>query len=745
MNLSRVVFAILAAAVLSPASAQWPSWRGPLQSGVSTETGLVSKWSPEGESLLWKAPFTGRSTPVIDDGRVCAVGRTGEGITRQERTACYDAFSGELLWEHRFNVFHTTIPFNRVGWSSPAADPDTGNLYVHGVQGLLMCYDRDGKVLWSCSLTEEFGRISGYGGRNHTPVVDGNLVIISFLNASWGKQAIPRHRYFAFDKYSGEVVWISTPGGPPLDTTYSTPVVAQIAGRRLLVAGNADGAVYAMEVRTGRKVWGFGLSKRGLNVSVVVAGDRVYAAHSEENLDTTTMGRVVCIDGSGSGDVTASHELWRLDGCTAGYTSPIVHDGRLYIMDNSANLHCLDATSGEEHWAHNVGRVGKGSPVWADGKLFVPEVNGTLQILEVSDKAAAVLDSDQITMPDGRAAEIFGSPAVGYGNIYLATEEGLYCVGKGGSKSAVPAPVVTASLSQKALSHIQIVPAEVSLAPGETAQFRVIGFDDTGTPVSMTKTAMTKTDSDANSDLRWTLENLPGELTDGLFTAPAEKVIGDIKVALEDPTIQSRVRVRVLPSGDQTETFNTMNAEPGSNPSPSHWIGSGGGKFSVVDLEGDRVLLKGLAKRGLQRSNVYIGPPSMSGYTMQADIMGTQGKRNRPDIGLIAQRYTLDLMGNHQRLQVRSWAAGLRMATTMDFPWEMDVWYTMKMHVDIVNGEAIVRGKVWKREAAEPEQWTIIAHDPLPNLEGSPGLYGYSPTPVYYDNVMVSADEISSH
>ncbi len=723
--------AILAGAATTPAHAQWSSWRGPHQSGVSLETGLVDTWSVDGDGQLWKVPFTGRSTPVIVDGRVCALGRVGEGINRQERTACYDAFTGELLWEHRFNVFHTTIPFNRVGWSSPAADPETGNLYVHGVQGLLLCYDRDGEVVWSRSLTEEFRRISGYGGRIHTPVVDGDLVIVSFLNGSWGEQAVPRHRYFAFDKRSGDVVWISTPSGRPLDTTYSTPVVAEIDGRRLLIGGNADGAVYGIEVHTGRKVWGFGLSNRGLNVSVVVVGDRVYAAHSEENLDTTTMGRVVCIDASGTGDLTASHEVWRADGVPAGYTSPVVHDGLLYIVDNSANLHCLDAASGEEQWVHNVGRVGKGSPVWADGKLFVPEVNGTLKILGVSEDAASVLDSDEITTSDGRAAEIFGSPAVGYGNVYFATEEGLYCLGNGNDKPAVPASdVATAAVSPNPPTHIQIVPAEVLMSSGATARFEVRGFDDTGSPVSMSE----------DDNLEWALEDLPGSLDRGVFTATAGRSVGTIAVQLKGSSANSRARVRVMPSGDQAETFDSMSAEAGSNPAPASWIGSGGGKFSVVDLDGERVLMKGLAKRGLQRSNVYIGPPSMSGYTVQADVLGTQGKRNRPDVGLIAQRYTLDLMGNHQRLQVRSWAAALRMEKTIDFAWEMGVWYTVKMRVDTESGQAVVRGKVWRRDVDEPEQWTITATDPLPNRQGSPGLYGYSAALLYYDNVMVSAD-----
>src|SRR5574341_1024450 len=167
----------------------WPNCRGPNQNGASPETGLISTWSLNGENLAWKADFIGRSTPVIMNGRVYVIGRAGEGLKRQEQVACFDAQTGKMVWEHRFNVFQTTVPFNRVGWASLAGDPETGNVYASGVGGMFVCYNRDGKILWQRSLTEEFGRFSGYGGRTHTPVVDENLVIISFLNTGWGEHA----------------------------------------------------------------------------------------------------------------------------------------------------------------------------------------------------------------------------------------------------------------------------------------------------------------------------------------------------------------------------------------------------------------------------------------------------------------------------------------------------------------------------------------------------------------------------
>ena len=155
------------------------------------------------------------------------------------------------------------------------------------------------------------------------------------------------------------------------------------------------------------------------------------------------------------------------------------------------------------------------------------------------------------------------------------------------------------------------------------------------------------------------------------------------------------------------------------------------------EKDGNKILVKPPPVRGLDRSNVYIGPSTMKDYQIQVDLMGTRNKRKVPDMGLIANRYTLDMQGRHQRLQIRSWASDLRMAKTIDFAWETGVWYTMKMMVEIADDKAIIRGKVWRTGESEPAEWTITTEDPLPNREGSPGIYGNSPADIYYDNLKV--------
>jgi len=415
----------------SAAASEWPAWRGPNQTGVADETGLVSSWSRAGDNLIWKVDLVGRSTPVVFEGRVCTNARVGDALTKQERVGCWSAETGKSLWDRRLSVFNTTVPFSRVGWGSVAGDPDTGYLYALNVDGQLTCFDRDGKIVWRWRLGEELGRASGYGGRTSTPVIDEDRVILGLISSIWGDLGgAPRHRYIALDKRTGTVLWISTPGGNVFDlNTQAIPVVAVINGQRLIIDGNADGWVYALKARTGEKVWSFQLSKQAINTAVVVDGPMVYATHSEENIDENTMGRVVAIDGTGSGDVTRTHERWRVNELGVGFSSPLIHQGRLYVVDNSANLFALEAKTGKVLWQHSLGTVGKASPVWADGKIFITEVNGRIHILQPEASGVKTLDDELIEVAGGRAAEIYGSVAIAYKRAYFTTEEGLYCIG----------------------------------------------------------------------------------------------------------------------------------------------------------------------------------------------------------------------------------------------------------------------------------------------------------------------------
>ena len=75
-------------------------------------------------------------------------------------------------------------------------------------------------------------------------------------------------------------------------------------------------------------------------------GTTVYAAHSKENVDEPTMKQVVAIDATGQSEMTKTHEQWRAP-LEISFASPTAANGRLYVIDNAANLHALDATTGK--------------------------------------------------------------------------------------------------------------------------------------------------------------------------------------------------------------------------------------------------------------------------------------------------------------------------------------------------------------------------------------------------------------
>ncbi len=459
----------------------WTHWRGPTQNGVSPDTGLPAEWSPKkvgSGNLIWKQPFGARSSPLVLNGKVYIIGDAGDGEHEQERVACFDAKTGEVLWKHSFNVFHTDIVTDRVGWANLAGDPETGNVYAHGVQGLFFCFAADGKVLWSKSLTEEYGRITGYGGRVTSPIVVDDLVIIHFLNASWGDQGRGGHRFLAMDKKTGVVRWWSTPGGQPLDTIYSVPVTAWIGGEHQLICGGADGFVHGMRVATGEKLWSYQLSIRGINVSPVVdeASGRVYIGHSEENVDTNVQGLVVCLDAS---KVTGGKPtlVWKQVGIRDGYVSPVLHAGRLYVCDNEAKMFCLNAETGEPFWTFKYGRNNaKGSPVWADGKLYIG-VNDTFGILKPSETKCEFLSKVTFNRPDEIITAMAGSPAVADGRVYFSTSDETYCIGTKEAKAPMLFDRVAGRLwsGKEPLTAIQVEPADVVLAPGAAATFKIRG------------------------------------------------------------------------------------------------------------------------------------------------------------------------------------------------------------------------------------------------------------------------------
>ena len=398
----------------------WPEVRGPQRDGTSKETGLIDKWSPEGNNLLWRVPYGGRSAPIVMGNRIYLQNPSARGENLQERVMALDTETGKVVWEYKVNLFQSDAPPHRIGWASPAADPETGNIYALTGGAQVIALNPQGRLIWNRSLGEEWAAFTTHGGRTMSPLVDGNLVIVSAAISSWGTSANRAHRLVALDKRSGDIVYVSNPGGRPYDTAYAAPTIATINGMRQLIVGLGDGAIHSIKPQTGQKLWSFVAAKRAINTGVVVKGNSVIVSHGDENTENAAvpeLGMIAAIDGSQTGDIKTTQ--WAVRGVEMGFSSPLLDGDRVYQIDNGSHLKAFDVSTGKELWDLALGSSQKAPPVMADGKIYVGTDSGEFFIVrphpdrgEILSKVEMPLSKNSCCGSEGTSEQIYAGAAI---------------------------------------------------------------------------------------------------------------------------------------------------------------------------------------------------------------------------------------------------------------------------------------------------------------------------------------------
>jgi outer membrane protein assembly factor BamB len=709
----------------------WPEMRGPNRDGVSRETGLIDRWTLNGENFLWRVAHGGRSAPIVMGNRVYVQNPSARGDRLQERVMALDADTGKTIWEYKYNLFQSDVPPHRIAWASPAADPETGNIYALSGGAQVIALSRDGQLLWDRSLGEEFAAFTTHGGRTMSPVVDGDLVIVSAAVSNWGIHGNRSHRFFALDKRTGDIVYVSNPGGRPYDTAYASPLIATFNGQRLLIAGLGDGAIHAIRPQTGEKVWSYVAAKRAINTGVAVSGTSVFVSHGDENLDTNELGLIAAIDGSATGDIKTTK--WARKGTEFGYSSPLVDGTRLYQLDNSSTLRAYDTESGNPLWSLPLSLAQKAPPVLADGKIYVGTDNGKFFIIRPHADRGEILSD--VTLPnstnsccgsEGTPEQVLGGAAVSRGRIFFVSSDAVYAIGSKAAKTltgfAVDSPAVA---GQGAPAHLQVSPTEIVAVPGQKIALKARLFDAGGRFLR-------------EEPAVWSIEGLRGAVNNGALTIAPDSVDqgGTVRATVGALSGQARVRVtRALPIDETFESY-------ADGATPAGWVNTTTNRLVVGTLDGQKVLHKEPLDTIFKRARVFFGPTTLSDYTFEADVRSVERRRQLGDVGITAQRYSLVLYGASQRLKLEPWEPETTRTVTAPFAWKPDTWYRLKLRVaNVANGAVHVQGKAWPAGQPEPATWLIDKTDPIGNRQGSPGLFIDAQFGAYYDNFKVTKNQ----
>ena len=596
---------------------------------------------------------------------------------------------------------------------------------------------------------EELARLTFPNGRTGGPCVDGNLVIIHAITANWGKQGPARDRFYAFDKDTGDLVWSSTPGITPKDSSFSPLTFEDLpSGRRVFYSGTGCGHVVCIDARTGQPLWRFQMSYGGVNSGVVIHKDTIIAVHGKENTDSSTIGRMVAIQKPTSlpslGEeiiiLDRESEVWRNNAMEAFTSTPVYKDNRLYTTIKRGELICSDAENGEEIWTLKLApdQV-HASPTWADGKLYVPMFDGKVSV--VKDKG----DEGEIISQVQLEGSCLAAPSVAHGRVFIQSKKRLYCFG---SDQVAPAFVsqqtVTPSSNTQAVS-LQVVPAEFSLKSGNSLAFKVFSLDKNGRRIEEVKEGLSwekwipptaKVQSEVDAEIS----------SDGILVAEQDARLSAGALRVSKEGISGITRGRILQDLPYLENFEEgfsltqkSSDDIPFSYAPLSWLGARM-RWQVQNFQGNLVAGNTLDRVLFQRAINFVGHKDMSNYTAEADVMTDGDRRTKSNIGLINQRYIFALIGNSQKLEVISNYDRFR--HSVPFSFKTNIWYKLKTRVDILkDGTGMIRAKAWIKSSDEPDAWTIEVPHAVPHLHGAPGVYAMSPQSkkkVYFDNLSIN-------
>ncbi|MCS6863241.1 MAG: PQQ-binding-like beta-propeller repeat protein, partial [Abditibacteriales bacterium] len=252
------------------------------------------------------------------------------------------------------------------------------------------------------------------GSRTHrygsaaSPVVYKDWVIV---NASVESESL-----VALDRRTGREVWRA--GG--IRDAWNTPHLVRTSNGTMELVVAINGAVLGFDPERGEQRWRCAGVEDYITPSVVSYDGVVYALLGRA-------GGVLAVRAGGRGDVTDTHVLWRL---TKGrnVASPVYYQGYLYFVTEALGVvRCLDAKSGaaayEERLTPAPGEV-YASPVIADGKLYIVSRERGAFVLAAKPQFELLAHNDL-----GDRSLFNASPAVSGGHLLLRSDRFLYSIG----------------------------------------------------------------------------------------------------------------------------------------------------------------------------------------------------------------------------------------------------------------------------------------------------------------------------
>jgi len=419
--LVALVCALSLAFVAGRATADdWPRFRGPGATGVSSDEGVPVRWSAD-ENIVWKTamPGFGASSPITLGDRIFLTCYSGYGLDKRQpgrqkdlrhHAVCVDRKDGKILWQRSSEA------------RLPESDYQSGFVYLHGYASAtpttdgqaiyaffgrtgVVAYTLSGELLWQADVGSKTHHL-GYGS-GASPILYKNLLIV---NAT-----IESSSLVALNTRTGREVWRAEGIGD----SWSTPLVVDLPDGSQELVVSVDGKVLGFDPATGEKLWECASVSRNGRPSVIAHNGIVYVASGPVPL-------TIAIRAGGRGDVTDSHMLWQLKK-TPVVNTPLYHDGYLYWVEaHRAVAVCVNAGTGQLVYQERLPGASRvyASLILTEGKLYaVTRQRGTI-VLAVGPEFKELARNDL-----GDSSVFNATPVVSDGQLLIRSDQYLYCIG----------------------------------------------------------------------------------------------------------------------------------------------------------------------------------------------------------------------------------------------------------------------------------------------------------------------------
>lgn len=388
---------VVAAGDYKPDGTNYPFFRGQDGRGIAGGSGYPTEWNGEtGLNIKWKLqiPKMGKSSPVIWGDRIFVTGAEG----MKGELYCIDKKSGQILW----TADASGIPGEpselpdmdaEAGMAVSSAAVNDKAVCAIFANGNLICHDHEGNRKWALNI----GSLKNIYGYSCSLIIYENILIIQH-------DADARLSMIGYDIDSGKMIWETPRKGHP---AWSSPVIGTFDGKPQVII-NGNPAVSAYDPVNGAELWSVDVLTGDVAPSLAVNSSYVYAVTDYARLAAVKPGAGASI-------------VWEDNSYTTDVSSPVANDEILVIATGYGDVACYNAMKGDTLWTHYFMEQFYSSPVIADGKVYLLDRGGKSYIVKASDKFELVS-----TASLGEPADC--TPAFSDKNIYIRGRNNLYCI-----------------------------------------------------------------------------------------------------------------------------------------------------------------------------------------------------------------------------------------------------------------------------------------------------------------------------